>query len=108
VPSLWTSGGEQQHENNGAGLRSRVFNIVEKAERNTAMADDLEDLKKARSALVDERRNYAKSLAVGYQPGKTQEATRGIIDAQEAIEAIDRAIEELEEVEEVDYDEEEE
>lgn len=66
--------------------------------------DDLEDLKKARSALVNERCNYAKTLADGYQSGKTQEATRGIIEAQQAIEAIDRAIEELEEV---DYDEEE-
>ena len=56
------------------------------------MSDPVEDLQKARSALVNNRRQIA-LLLVGIHPrGKTEEATNGIIQLQKAIEAIDAAL----------------
>ncbi|WP_407175182.1 hypothetical protein [Bradyrhizobium sp. STM 3562] len=62
------------------------------------MADDhLEDLLKARAALVNKRRTLAQTIAV---PSDIPEnAIRGMIEVQQAIAAIDLAIEELEEEE---------
>jgi hypothetical protein len=59
------------------------------------MADDnLQDLMTARSALVHERRNRAKTIA--NSGSITNEAMANFVNVQETIEAIDRAIEELE------------
>jgi hypothetical protein len=68
------------------------------------MADDpLQDLEKARAALVAKRLAWAKTIAA---PGEiSQGAISTIVEVQQAIEVIDRAIEELEETEEEDDDE---
>jgi hypothetical protein len=53
--------------------------------------EHLEELKKARSALVEARRTWARTLA---KPGpKDDNAAMTMTSYQEAIEAIDRAIE---------------
>ncbi|WGD55876.1 hypothetical protein QA641_19500 [Bradyrhizobium sp. CB1650] len=58
------------------------------------MADEhLQDMREARRALVEMRRNWAKAIAGDYQRGKTEDAIKGIIEVQQAVEAIDRAIE---------------
>ena len=56
------------------------------------MSDPVEDLQKARSALVNGRRRFAAVLAGTHPRGLTEEATDGIIQLQKAIEAIDAAI----------------
>ena len=56
------------------------------------MSDPVEDLQKARSALVNDRRRFASVLAGTHPRGKTEEATNGIFQLQKAIEAIDAAI----------------
>ena len=56
------------------------------------MSDPVEDLQKARSAFVNNRRQIASLLAGIHPRGKTAEATDGIIQLQKAIEAIDAAI----------------
>ena len=68
------------------------------------MADQLEELKKARSAVVNERRTRARAIATS-DGAITDSAMDGFIKVQDAIEAIDRAIDELDETEE-EYDEE--
>ncbi len=56
------------------------------------MSDPVEDLQKARLALVNDRRQFASLLGGTYQRGKTAEATDRLIHLQKAIEAIDAAI----------------
>jgi glutamine amidotransferase PdxT len=52
--------------------------------------EHIEELRKARSALVSERRSRAKALVI---PGaRTSTALMSFIEVQQAIEAIDRAI----------------
>jgi hypothetical protein len=65
------------------------------------MADDVAELKKARTALLHARRTRVNTI-VTTGAGVTDVAMDSFVTAQEAIEAIDRAIEELEEVEEED------
>ena len=55
-----------------------------------------DDLKKARSRLVGERRAFAKVLAGPCEPGKSEEARAAFIAVQSAIEAIDRALDDEE------------
>lgn len=67
--------------------------------------DDLQDLLKARAALVNKRRTWAQTIAT---PGEVAEnAIQAIIEVQQAIEVVDRAIEELEEADELEEAEEE-
>jgi len=54
--------------------------------------EHIEELRKARSALVNARRNWAKVLAGSYQRGKSDQAITEIANVQHAIDAIDRAI----------------
>ena len=63
--------------------------------------DDIEDLKKARSALVHARQQQAKTIL------STNDAStaKAFADIQEGIEAIDRAIEELQDEDDEDEDE---
>ena len=63
------------------------------------MADQLEELKKARIALINERSSRARDIAAsgGSVPDGAMD---GFIKVQEAIEAIDRAIGELDDAEE--------
>jgi hypothetical protein len=51
--------------------------------------EHVQDLKKARSALVALRRTWAKAIAA---PGAKEGTINCIIEVQQAIEAIDRAI----------------
>ena len=71
------------------------------------MADDpLQDLEKARAALVAKRLAWAKTIAA---PGEiSQGAISAIIEVQQAIDVIDRAIDELEDAEEEEEDDDEE
>jgi hypothetical protein len=56
--------------------------------------DHLQDLEKARAALVSQRRTWAQTIA---SPGEIPEnAIRAIIEVRRAIEVIDSAIEEYE------------
>jgi len=68
------------------------------------MADQLEELKKARIALINERSTRASVIAAS-RGSVADGAMDGLIKVQKAIEAIDRAIEELNEAEE-EYEEE--
>jgi signal transduction histidine kinase len=56
------------------------------------MSDPVQDLEKARSSLVDMRRQWVSVLAGPYQRGKTGDAIKELIQIQKAIEAIDAAI----------------
>jgi hypothetical protein len=56
------------------------------------MSNPVEELEKARSALVAMRRQWVTTLADGYQRGKTEEATEKLVQIQKAIEAIDKAL----------------
>jgi hypothetical protein len=56
------------------------------------MSDPLQNLEKARSSLVDMRRQWASVLAGPYQRGKTQEAIKELVQIQKAIEVIDAVI----------------
>jgi hypothetical protein len=56
------------------------------------MTDPVSDLEKARTELVNMRRQWASVLAGPYQRGKTEEATERLVLVQKAIEAIDAAI----------------
>ena len=71
------------------------------------MADDpLQDLEKARAALVAKRLAWATTIAApGEIPGG---AISAIIEVQQAIDVIDHAMEELEEADEQEEDEDEE
>jgi hypothetical protein len=83
-------------------LRSLL--IIGEKPRGTNMADDdIEDLKKARSALVHARQQQAKTIL------STNDAStaKAFADIQEGIEAIDRAIEELQDEDDEDEDEDE-
>jgi hypothetical protein len=73
--------------------------LPEKKGRRNDMADDpLQDLEKARAALVAKRLAWAKTIAApGEIPGG---AISAIIEVQQAIDVIDHAIEELEAAEE--------
>jgi hypothetical protein len=53
--------------------------------------EHVNDLRKARSALVNSRRDWTRVLAGGYQRGKTEEAIKAIVDIQHAIDAVDNA-----------------
>ena len=63
--------------------------------------DDIEDLKKARSALVHARQQQAKTIL----STNDASAAKAFADIQEGIEAIDRAIEELQDEDDEDEDE---
>jgi hypothetical protein len=55
--------------------------------------EHINDLRKARRALIELRRNWARVLAQGSdQRGKIEEAIKGITDVQRAIEAINQAV----------------
>ena len=54
--------------------------------------EHIEDLRKARTALVNVRRNWAKVLAGPYQRGKSDQAIKDIVDVQRAIDVVDQAI----------------
>jgi hypothetical protein len=83
-------------------LRSLL--IIGEKPRGTTMADDdIENLKKARSALVEARRSAARTLA--NPNSKSGSDARNFTEIQEGIEAIDRAIEELQDEEDEDEDE---
>ena len=70
------------------------------------MADDsLQDLKKARAALVAKRLTWAKTIAAPGDPGG---AISAIIEVQQAIDVIDQAMDELEEADEQEEEEDEE
>jgi hypothetical protein len=72
------------------------------------MADQhVDELEKARSALVKMRLDWAKALSAGYKRGETENAVKAITEVQQAIEAVDRAIEELRYEEDEDEDEDE-
>jgi hypothetical protein len=74
--------------------------------RGTPMADD--DLTNARKVLAEMRHIWIKTIADGYKRGTTEDAIKGLIDAQQAIEVIDIAIEEeLEEAEELEEEDDE-
>jgi hypothetical protein len=76
---------------------------TKKSRRNDMADDPLQDLEKARAALVAKRLAWAKIIAA---PGEiSQGAISAIIEVQQAVDVIDRAIEELEETEEEDDDE---
>jgi hypothetical protein len=53
----------------------------------------VDDLKKARGRLVEDRRAFAKILAGPYERGKTEDARTRFAEFQVMIEAVDRAIE---------------
>lgn len=52
----------------------------------------VDTLKVARDRLVDDRRAAAKVLAGAFEPAKSLEARKMIVELQTMIEAIDRAI----------------
>jgi hypothetical protein len=52
-----------------------------------------DNLKKARTQLIEQRRAFAKVLAGPYDRGKTEQALEKFLEIQAAIEAMDRAIE---------------
>ena len=54
--------------------------------------EHIEELRKARTALVNARRNWAKLLAGPYQPGKSEQTIKEIVEVQRAIDVIDQAI----------------
>jgi hypothetical protein len=54
--------------------------------------EHIEDLRKARTALVNVRRNWAKVLAGTYERGKSDQAIKDIVDVQRAIDVVDQAI----------------
>jgi hypothetical protein len=53
--------------------------------------DNMEDLTNARRVLIEMRRNWIKTIAAGYDRGKTEDAIKGLIDVQHAIDVIERA-----------------
>ena len=55
-------------------------------------SDPVQQLEKARSALVAMRRQWVTTLADTYQRGKTEEATEKLVQIQKAIEAVDNAL----------------
>ena len=75
-----------------------VTSSVEKL-RGTPMAYDLAELKKAREALIRERRTRTATI-VSTSGTIGDPALDAIIKVQDAIEAVDRAIDELDEAEE--------
>jgi hypothetical protein len=52
------------------------------------MSDPLQNLEKARSSLVDMRRQWASVLAGPYQRGKTEEAIKELVQIQKAYAVI--------------------
>jgi hypothetical protein len=61
--------------------------------REAIMSEEhIDDLKKARAQLIEQRRAFAKVLAGPYDRGKTEQARERFLDIQAAIEAMDRAI----------------
>ena len=54
--------------------------------------EHIEELRKARTGLVNARRSWAKVLAGPYERGKSHEAIKDIVDVQRAIDVIDQAI----------------
>jgi hypothetical protein len=61
----------------------------------TMTQEHIDDLQKARDALVRERRFWAKTLAGGgTRRGDTEAATKRIVEVQQAIDAVDEALEE--------------
>ena len=52
----------------------------------------IDDLKKARAQLIEQRRAFAKVLAGPYDRGKTEQARERFLEIQAAIEAMDRAM----------------
>jgi len=54
--------------------------------------EHIDDLKKARAQLIEQRWAFAKVLAAPYDRGKTEQARERFLEIQAAIEAMDRAI----------------
>ena len=54
--------------------------------------EHIDDLKKSRAQLIEQRRALAKVLAGPYDRGKTEQARERFLEIQVAIEAIGRAI----------------
>jgi hypothetical protein len=54
--------------------------------------EHIEELKKARSRLVEERRTFAKQIAGPFERDKTVDARAKITETQTIIDTIDRAI----------------
>ena len=54
--------------------------------------EHIDDLKKARAQLIEQRRAFAKVLAGPYDRGKTEQARERFLEIQVAIEAVGRAI----------------
>jgi hypothetical protein len=68
------------------------------AAREAIMNDEhIDNLRKARAQLIEQRRALIQVLAGPYDRGKTEQAREGFMETQTAIEAMDRAIEDEEE-----------
>jgi hypothetical protein len=57
---------------------------------------NVDDLKKARKRLIEDRRTLAQILAGPSEPGKSEEACAAFIKMQAAIDAIERALDDEE------------
>jgi hypothetical protein len=67
------------------------------ATREAIMSDEhLDNLRQARTQLIEQRRAFVRVLAGPYDRGKTEQAREGFMETQAAIEAMDRAIEDEE------------
>ena len=66
--------------------------------------EHIDNLRKARAQLIEQRRAFIQVLAGPYDRGKTEQAREGFIETQAAIEAMDRAIEDEEETRRAVYD----
>ena len=65
--------------------------------REAIMNDEhIDNLRKARAQLIEQRRAFIQVLAGPYDRGKTEQAREGFMETQAAIEAMDRAIEDEE------------
>ena len=63
------------------------------AAREAIMSDEhIENLRRARAQLIEQRRASVRVLAGAYDRGKTEQAREGFMETQAAIEAMDRAI----------------
>jgi hypothetical protein len=75
------------------------------AAREAIMNDEhIDNLRKARAQLIEQRRALIQVLAGPYDRGKTEQAREGFMETQAAIEAMDRAIEDEEETRRAVYD----
>ena len=66
--------------------------------------EHIDNLRKARAQLIEQRRAFIQVLAGPYDRGKTEQAREGFMETQAAIEAMDGAIEDEEETRRAVYD----